>query len=30
VIFEYAESKGRIVNTVDLTPERNVPVTFIN
>lgn len=30
VIFEWAESKGRIVNTVDLTPERNVPVTFIN
>jgi cell division septal protein FtsQ len=30
VIFDYAESKGRIVNTVDLTPERNVPVTFLN
>ena len=30
VIFDYAESKGRIVNTVDLTPERNVPVTFVN
>lgn len=30
VIFDYAESKGRIVHTVDLTPERNVPVTFTN
>lgn len=30
VIFEYAENKGRIVQTVDLTPERNVPVTFTN
>jgi hypothetical protein len=30
VIFEYAENKGRTVQTVDLTPERNVPVTFLN
>ena len=30
VIFEYAETKGRIVQTVDLTPERNVPVTFLS
>jgi len=30
VIFDYAESKGKIVHTVDLTPERNVPVTFTN
>ena len=30
VIFTYAENHGRFVHTVDLTPERNVPVTFIN
>jgi len=30
VIFTYAENSGRFVNTVDLTPERNVPVTFLN
>jgi len=30
VIFEYAENKGRVVQTVDLTPDRNVPVTFLN
>ena len=30
VIFTYAENQGRFVHTVDLTPERNVPVTFIN
>lgn len=30
VIFTYAENSGRHVNTVDLTPERNVPVTFLN
>lgn len=30
VIFEYAQTKGRVVHTVDLTPERNVPVTFLN
>jgi|GEM_PF-439241 len=29
VIFEYAQARGRIVQTVDLTPERNVPVTFV-
>ncbi len=30
VIFTYAENHGRFVHTVDLTPERNVPVTFLN
>lgn len=30
VIFNYAENHGRFVHTVDLTPERNVPVTFLN
>ncbi|NBU68395.1 MAG: FtsQ-type POTRA domain-containing protein [Verrucomicrobia bacterium] len=30
VIFTYAENQGRLVRTVDLTPERNVPVTFLN
>ena len=30
VIFEYAENKGQVVQTVDLTPDRNVPVTFLN
>ena len=30
VIFTYAENQGRFVHTVDLTPERNVPVTFLN
>jgi cell division septal protein FtsQ len=30
IIFTYAENQGRFVHTVDLTPERNVPVTFLN
>ncbi len=30
VIFEYAETKGQVVQTIDLTPDRNVPVTFLN
>lgn len=28
VIFDYAERNGKVVKTVDLSPERNVPVTF--
>lgn len=30
VIYEYAQRENKVVNTVDLTPERNVPVTFFN
>ncbi|MDR0534311.1 MAG: FtsQ-type POTRA domain-containing protein [Verrucomicrobiales bacterium] len=29
-ILEYAHSKGLVIRTVDLTPERNVPVVFAN
>jgi cell division septal protein FtsQ len=30
VIFDYARRVGKVIRTVDLTPERNVPVTFFN
>jgi len=29
-ILDYAHGHGLVVRTVDLTPERNVPVTFLN
>ena len=28
VIFDYAKANGKFVRTVDLSPMRNVPVTF--
>jgi len=28
VIYEFAQRENKVVSTVDLTPERNVPVTF--
>lgn len=30
IILQFAENSGQQVKTVDLTPERNVPVTFFN
>jgi cell division protein FtsQ len=29
-ILEYSQNRQRQINTIDLTPDRNVPVTFLN